>query len=344
MRPSFHPRLINGPFDDPGLFIPFIFDKRAILFDLGDISALSSRDLLKITHAFVTHTHMDHFIGFDNLLRLCLGREKTLFMCGPEGFLENLEGKLAGYTWNLVRHYDNRFEIRAAEIREDRVLHKRYACRRRFAAEHAASAPFDGVVHAEPALAVSAVVLDHKIPVLAFSLTERFHVNIIKEKVHELGLEIGPWLRDFKAALYDGRAPDSVFTVTAPDGESKAWRLGDLADRIALITPGQKIAYIADAVYSHENAEKMIRLAKDADQLFIEAAFLDAEKDVALEKCHLTARQAGTVAGKAGVKQFTLFHFSPRHMHQEEMFMREAGAAYGAYAGAGNSSARLEQE
>ncbi len=25
MRPSFHPRLTNGPFDDPGLYIPFLF-------------------------------------------------------------------------------------------------------------------------------------------------------------------------------------------------------------------------------------------------------------------------------------------------------------------------------
>ena len=83
MRPSFHPRLINNPFNDPGLFIPFTFQNRALIFDLGDISSLPARDILKISHAFVSHAHMDHFIGFDHLLRLMLGRDKILALFGP---------------------------------------------------------------------------------------------------------------------------------------------------------------------------------------------------------------------------------------------------------------------
>ena len=102
MRPSFHPRLVNPPFGDPGVFIPFSYEKRAVLFDLGDIQSLSPRDILKISHIFISHTHMDHFFGFDHLLRLHLGREKVLYLYGPGGILKNVEGKLAGYTWNLA--------------------------------------------------------------------------------------------------------------------------------------------------------------------------------------------------------------------------------------------------
>ena len=89
MRPTFSPRLINNPFDDPGLYIPFLYRNRAMLFDLGDLSGLTSRDLLKVSHVFVTHTHMDHFIGFDTLLRRLMGRAKTLHLYGPHGFLQN---------------------------------------------------------------------------------------------------------------------------------------------------------------------------------------------------------------------------------------------------------------
>ncbi|MEJ2220417.1 MAG: hypothetical protein P8X80_06340 [Desulfobacterales bacterium] len=85
MHPRFHPRLINGPFEDPGLYIPFLFENRAVIFDLGDALPLTARELLKISHAFITHTHVDHSIGFDRVLRISLGRENKLHLYGPRG-------------------------------------------------------------------------------------------------------------------------------------------------------------------------------------------------------------------------------------------------------------------
>ncbi|MEA3279446.1 MAG: ribonuclease Z [Thermodesulfobacteriota bacterium] len=331
MRPSFHPRLINGPFDDPGLFIPFLFENRAVIFDLGDIYSLSSRDVLKISHAFITHTHMDHFIGFDNLLRLFLGREKNLYIYGPEGFLKNVEGKLAGYTWNLVDNFNNRFILHVTEVRPESLITRQYMCKNRFIpATETVEQPFNGILLKEPALSFSSLILDHSIPCLGFSLKERFHVNIIKDRVIELGLEIGPWLREFKQALFNHNDPDSKFEVRfgRERVKTKSFILDDLARQIAIITPGQKITYIADVGYSELNRKKIVNFAKDSDQLFIEAAFLEKDSDIARNKYHLTARQAGSIAGMAGVKQFTLFHFSPRYAGQEEFLYKEAMVAY----------------
>ena len=42
MRSFLHPRLVNGPFDDPGLFLPFFFENRAMMFDLGSLLGLLS--------------------------------------------------------------------------------------------------------------------------------------------------------------------------------------------------------------------------------------------------------------------------------------------------------------
>ena len=80
MTPTFHPRLVNGRFGDPALFVEMLHRREALLFDMGDLSALSTRDLLRVSRVFVSHMHMDHFIGFDALLRVHVGREKTITM------------------------------------------------------------------------------------------------------------------------------------------------------------------------------------------------------------------------------------------------------------------------
>ena len=333
MRPSFHPKLINDPFLDPGLFIPFLFEKRALLFDLGDLHALSSKDLLKVTHVFVTHTHMDHFVGFDMLLRIFLGREGEIHLFGPTDFLSHVEGKLAGYTWNLVSEYPNNFGLRVTEIQKERTLTKTYFCRDRFRSEEPPTvAPFSGILLKEPSFHVEGLFLDHRIPCLGLSLVENYYVNINKEALEKMGLPVGPWLTHFKKALYEKRDLQSDFMVTWEERgkliKEKGFVLGDLADKIGKISPGQRIAYITDIIGSPDNYEKVVELAKGADHLFIEAAFLDRDRETAHKKYHLTAKEAGELAKKARVKQFTLFHFSPRYNHQEAEIQREALEAF----------------
>lgn len=325
MRPAFHPRLVNPPFGDPGLFIPFSFHQRAILLDLGEINALASKDLLKLSHVFVSHTHMDHFSGFDRLLRLLLGRAHRLSLYGPAGFLQNVEGRLSGYTWNLVKNYRDALEIKATEIRPNGALTQWYRCEDGFIPQHDyQSSAFDGTLVKEPSFTIAARVLDHGIPCLGFAVEEPFHINIIKESLKPLGLEVGFWLRQFKDALYHAQGRDQDFTL--PDG--KICRLQPLAEDIALITPGQKIAYITDVVCTTENLKAMYPLVKEADHLFIEAAFLHEDAALAFQKRHLTARQAGQIAGWAGVKRLTPFHYSPRYSGLGHLLEAEAQHAY----------------
>jgi ribonuclease Z len=332
VRPTFHPRLVNGPFEDPALFIPFFFEKRALLFDLGDLHRLPPRDMLKITHAFVTHTHMDHFAGFDALLRIFLGRRRVLHLFGPPLFLRNVEAKLGGYTWNLVENYDDAFVLKATEVHSDHTLTQEYHCNKAFSAAHTPlSGDFDGTLLKESGFSVHAIHLDHKIPCLAFMLKERFHVNIMKDRLKALHMPVGPWLGQLKEALYEQRDPGEQFHVLWKEhGKEReaTFRLGDLAGQIARVSPGQKIVYIVDVVFTPENIKKMIDLARNATQLFIEAAFLDAEAHLARKKYHLTAEQAGIVARKAGVKHLTLFHFSPRYAHTGALLEKEARDAF----------------
>ena len=95
-----------------------------------------------------------------------------------------------------------------------------------------------------------------------------------------MGLVIGPWLRAFKEATLRG-APDDTFIYVAwrdrPFEKPPALPLGLLKKEKMKITAGRKIAYVVDCILSDANVEKIVRLAKDADILFIEATFLDAD-------------------------------------------------------------------
>jgi ribonuclease Z len=91
MTASFRPRPVNpAAFGDPAPFVPFASRRRALFFDLGNLSPLAPRDLLKISHIFVSHTHMNHFVGFDALLRLLPGRGRTIHLRGPAGFRDKV--------------------------------------------------------------------------------------------------------------------------------------------------------------------------------------------------------------------------------------------------------------
>lgn len=333
MKPSIYPRLVNGPFSDPGIYIPFLYEKRAILFDLGEINILTAKDILKITHVFVTHAHMDHFIGFDRLLRIILGREKELHLFGPKGFFEHVEGKLRGYTWNLVQEYEYDLVLKISEVHSNEILTRIYLCKDGFNhRETEKSDIISGVLYENPRFLIRGALLDHRIPCIGLSLEETFSVNIITEELDKLNLEAGQWLTRFKRELYAKSPDDMDFFVTREEMgkiiEKRRFSLGELTKKIARITPGQKITYITDVIGSQENKQKIIDLARDSDHLFIEAAFMEQDVLTAKEKYHLTATEAGKIARDAEVKKLTLFHFSPRYSHREEELINEAMSAF----------------
>lgn len=339
MRPTFKPELVNDPFGDPGLFVDFGFERRALLFDLGDLTALPPKKILRISDVFVSHTHMDHFFGFDRLLRLCLGRHAHMRLYGPPGFAAQVQHKLAAYTWNLVGNYPGDFSVDVWEV--DSRWHARgirLRCRQRFQSEPLEALLFpNGVLLDEPAFRVRAAFLDHGTPCLGFAIEEKTHVNVWKNRLAELGLAVGPWLKGLKDAVARN-APDET-PVRAwwrdCDGEhERVLPLGALKAAVLRLVPGEKICYVTDVVFHQENAQRIAALAAQATQLFIECTFLDQDADHAARKLHLTARQAGSIARAAGARLVIPFHFSPRYAGREAELRSEVEAAWAGSPGA----------
>jgi ribonuclease Z len=334
MTPLFHPRLVNGPFGDPALYVGFLHEKRALLFDLGDVGALAPRHLLRLTEVFVSHTHMDHFVGFDRLVRVRLGRGGVVRLFGPPGFCDRVEAKLRAYTWNLVERYDTDFTLLATELDPDgRYRSARFRCKAAFAREDGwDGVARDGLLVDDPAFRVWALHLDHKIPSLAFRLEERAHVNVHKSRLDEMGLPTGPWLQDLKRAVLTGRTDDTPVTARWKDAEgehARGFTLGELKARVLSVVPGQHLVYVVDAAPTPENAQRITAFAKGADRLYIEAAFLSEHAARARETCHLTAALAGRIGRDAGVGQIVPFHFSTRYGGMGETpLVAEAEAAF----------------
>ena len=329
MKSAFLPRLVNGPFGDPGLHVGVRWQGSAVQFDLGRIDRLPAAEILKLTHIFVSHTHIDHFIGFDRVIRLFLARDATLALFGPPGIIANVVGKLAGYTWNLVDGYD--FVLTVHEVHPDHVRSVRLPATTAFKLEEIGSTAFTGVLHEEAAFGVRAVHLDHKIPCLGFALVEKTHLNVRKDALDRLGIPAGPWLNRLKECIRNGEPDSTAIIARWADGGTQhtaEFTLAELRSRLLVETPGQKLAYVVDTLFSAPNVARIAELAGGADVFFCESLFLDQDRDQAIKRHHLTARQAGTLARLAGVKHLQVFHFSPRYDGQADRLYAEADAAF----------------
>ncbi len=324
MRPIFHAELVNGDTGDPALFVDILFAGRALLFDLGDLSALAPKKMLRISAVFVSHAHMDHFIGFDRLLRVLLGRDKVVSLFGPPGIARQVEAKLSAYTWNLVGNYASDLVFIVSELCLDGHCEKwAFSSRRAFRRESLGHAAIEkGIIVDEPFLKVRFDFLNHDIPCLAFSIEEKMHANIWKNRLSELGLEAGPWLRHLREAVLACAPDDAVI-----DANGRKMTLGELWGAVRIV-PGQKLAYVTDADFDAGNLERIANLVDCSDILYIEAVFLDEDGQHAKKTRHLTAGQAGMIGKLARAKAIVPFHFSPRYSGREEALRREACEAF----------------
>lgn len=316
MKPTFIHTLVNNPFEDPALFVRIIRERRAFLFDIGNIQRLKPGDLQKITDVFVTHTHVDHFIGFDMLLRALLRREAPLRVYGPSNITDCIEGKLRGYTWNLVKEYPLKIEVFCVD--GDKIISSSFHAGNCFKKTDNSISEFNGILLKDPLFIIKAIQLDHQVPCLAFSIEEEFHINIDKASLKEKGLPVGPWLSELKKAIRGKRLGETEFEVS-----NRRYKLEELRD-IAKITKGQKVSYVTDVSIHDDNIQKITKFIRDSDTLYCEAYFMEKDRDRALERSHLTAKITGSIARQAGVKNLVTMHFSPKYRNQTDTPEEEA--------------------
>ncbi len=265
----------------------------------------------------------------------CSGANRDLQLFGPSGFLDQVEHKLRAYTWNLVHNYVSDFKLRVTEL-DGREAGRRasFRCHNMFRREDETSVICpDNVLLREPAMQVRCTLLDHGgIPCMAYALQEQAHVNVWKNRLQDLGLPVGAWLRDMKQAVLRNEPDQWQIRVAWRDDAVPHERLVTLAElKPALrVVPGQKIAFVTDVAWHKSNVTRIVELARNANLLYIEAVFMERDAEHGQRKFHLTARQAGEIARAANAGAVTAMHFSPRYQDGDRMALcAEVEAAFG---------------
>jgi ribonuclease Z len=167
--------------------------------------------------------------------------------------------------------------------------------------------------------------------VLAFALVEATHVNVRKDALARLGLKPGPWLNELKNALRQSSPPDTTFTApTADPSDPREFRasLRELERELIVETPGQRIVYIVDTLFQPAKCRARRRDGAWRRRIVLRVSIPGRGPWEALKRFHLTARQAGTIARMANVKQLRTFHFSPRYDGRGDELLAEAEATF----------------
>jgi len=146
--------------------------------------------------------------------------------------------------------------------------------------------------------------LDHRGPTCGFRFEEKIsNKKINKEALEKYEVPIESW-----NDIQQGGDYTTKDNVTISNSE------------LTLKGPKPRTyAYCSDTKYT----ETILPFIKGIDTVYIESTYTDKEEKLAAERFHCTARQAATLAKKAGVGRLLLGHFSSRYK-KVDIYQKEA--------------------
>ncbi len=302
------PKIVGFFRDDHSIYIDVknIPGKRqSILIDCGNNHTLAMKDFIRLSTVLISHAHIDHLIGFDNILRMNLREKKRIRIIGPAPLSKILHHRLQGYIWNLI--YDSSFEIEVWDIHPRIIKKYLFRCCEGFAKKYfIGKMPATTILLNNDYYQCSYIRLDHDIPSIGYTLEEKDTVKLDKNKLKELNLPEGKWIQKLKSGDFSKSE-----TISGTDG--KPWSMVHLHNTLISRRNGFKISYISDTILNRRLEKNIVEMVKHSDILYCESTFMHKDRHLAEKYYHLTARQAGYLAKQAQVKQLYLIHLSLRY-------------------------------
>jgi ribonuclease Z len=314
--------LVNGSTGDPALFIDYPGRHNALLFDAGENGRLDAGRLSGLEAVFLTHHHMDHFVGFDRILRANLDQDKTLHVYGPVKTIERVYARLKSYDHAFFPF--QKLVLRVHEILDGRLRSADLECARKFPkpdiVETAWKRP---VVYENEDLTVEATPVDHTVPCLAFALVEKTGYHPDPAKLAGGVLRPGPWIGEVLRLLRARAAPNRTLDI-----QGGQFTLATLRDQYFTRSRGGRVAYVTDTAWSDRVKPALVKLAHRAVRLYCDCFYRSDQSSRAQLYRHMTAPQAAEFAKLARVEELVLMHFASRYAGRYEVLLNEARALF----------------
>ena len=162
--------------------------------ECGEASALTVKECHNTKAVFISHTHIDHFVNFDTLLRHQLGTGKKVIICGPYGIADQVQNRIKSYCWNLIESDSVAYEVR--EILDDDQYKVVHLLPPTWEQQEAGVINSDKVFE-EKDFHVSYEILDHKTDSIAylFQAADKTKIELAA------GYKGGKWVAELKRAF-----------------------------------------------------------------------------------------------------------------------------------------------
>lgn len=318
------PTFFAGLFDDPLLLIRVRPTGRAILFDCGKMHHLAKRVYTSIDAIFISHAHMDHFMGMDSVIRHSHASPRTIDVFGPPGLASRMASKFACYDWNLADTFWGNFRVN--EIAQNgRIASTLF--RGPDAFEASAEGERNGVLYGNRHLTVRSAQCEHRIAVLAYRVDEGEAFVLDDLRMEKEGVRKGEWLKEMERLFHEGEMERSPVKHLWTDGERVEERVApnawELYQGIRKFEEPASIGYVTDIGYSDENVESVAGLVQGVTLLVCECAFLASEREKARLSRHLSTTDLNLLLDRVRPKYVLPMHFSKTYQKGSEPLYQE---------------------
>jgi ribonuclease Z len=300
-------RLVNGSTGDPVLLAEYPLPGHSVLFDGGENERLPLSCLKTLEAVFITHHHMDHFVGLDRIFRANRDRDGTLLVFGPTDTIRRVHARITAYEHGFYPFEKLALDVR--ELTQGKIRKAVLEFQKHFPEPVITEEKWKGpVVWGNDHFQVEACPTDHTVPGWAYALVEKAGWHPDGVKLGRGPLRPGPWVADALKGLRAEAAPDTAIQI-----QGAAFRLGKLAEQYFVKTPGARVTYITDTLWSDTSRLALAKLARKAQRLYCDSYYAPWDLERAQQYHHMISTHAAELAVAAKVEELVLIHFADRY-------------------------------